>query len=289
MRRTGVKCEGGGVGFCEGFGSNDCGLVKKAEKRTQTRHRSARQDTRIQAASFLNYSPRTMEAEKKKAEATLAKFSASLDELEGGVRPVLAAIDRLRSTANDDELDAMSRARLHITLCYATNVLFCMYLRTQGIDPLVHPVVDDVTRVQEAFMRMRKVEAGLSADHQPMPDRDRRRHIQNAKKSAIKLSALVFPEEGDLLRALYKQKKRQRVMVNDSEDENGEADDVVEPDDDDDDLAHVRTTEEDLAELEDIVKKKKHKESKKKEVKEVEKKKKDKKRDKKKRKKSPSK
>lgn len=228
-----------------------------------------------------------MEAEKQKAKAALANFSSSLDELEGTVRPVLSAIDSLRSTANEDELDAMTRSRLHITLCYATNVLFCMYLRTQGIDPLVHPVVDDITRVQEAFMRMRKVEAGLSADHQPMPDRDRRRHIQNAKKSAAKLSALVFPEEGDLLRALYRQKKRQRVNADESDEE---AEEVVPPDNDDDgDLAHIRTTEADLAELEQLVKKKKDKESKKKEKKDHEKKKKEKKREKKKRRKSSTK
>lgn len=232
-----------------------------------------------------------MEAEKQKAEAALTKFSSALDELEGGVRPVLAAIDGLRSTANDDELDAMSRARLHITLCYAANTLFCMYLRTQSIDPLVHPVVNEITRVQEAFMRMRKVEAGLSADHQPPPDRDRRRHIQKAKSSAAKLSALVLPEEGELLRALYKRKKRQRVAGEDPDGEDGGHDDAES--DDDDELAHVRTTQEDLIELQQLAEQKEEKEKKKDEQKTVEKKKKDKKKEKKrenkKRKKSSSK
>lgn len=220
-----------------------------------------------------------MEAEKQEAESALTKFSSALDELEGGVRPVLAAIDGLRSTANDDELDAMSRARLHISLCYAANTMFCMYLRTQGIDPLVHPVVDEITRVQEAFMRMRKVEAGLSADHQPPPDRDRRRHIQNAKKSAAKLSALVLPEEGDLLRALYKRKKRQRVSDEDPDGEDGGDDGASSVDDDD--LAHVRTTKEDLEELQQMAKQKDEKEKKKDERKDVHKKKKEKKKEKK--------
>lgn len=202
-----------------------------------------------------------MEAEKEKCEETLSKFSASLDELEGAVRPVLVAVDKLRAAASDDELDAMSRSQLHITLCYVTNVLFCMYLRTQGIDPLVHPVVDDITRVQEAFMRMRKVEAGLSADHQPKPDRDRRRHIEIAKKNAAKLAALVFPEEGDLLRALYRQKKRQRVTNLDSDEEDEEESDIPEPEDDDD-LAHVRNTKEDLDEHAEMLEKKGKKEAK---------------------------
>lgn len=203
-----------------------------------------------------------MEAEKERCETALSKFSSSLDELEDTVRPVLTAIDNLRSAASDDELDAMSRSQLHITLCYTTNVLFCMYLRTQGIDPLVHPVVDEITRVQEAFMRMRKVEAGLSADHQPMPERDRRRHIETVKKNAAKLATLVFPEEGDMLMALYKQKKRQRVTNADSDEENGGNEGCPEPDDDRD-LAHVRNTKEDLDDYAEILKKKEEKSTKK--------------------------
>lgn len=210
---------------------------------------------------------KAMEAEKKKAEASLAKFSAALDEVEGGLRPVLAAIDGLRATSNEDELDAMSRARLHITLCYATNTLFCMYLRTQGIDPLTHPVADEITRVQEAFLRMRKVEAGLSAGHQKPADRDRRRHIQNAKKSEEALSKLVFPEEAELLRALRNVRKKSgqsEGRKDDTEVEGAELEKAVV----EDELDHIRATEEEIEEMHKAAQKKERKEKRKREEKE---------------------
>lgn len=196
-----------------------------------------------------------MQSDKDSAKQLLDKFSGSLREVEGAVEPMLLAIDGLRATANEDELDAMTRARLHITLCYTTNTLFCMYLRTQGIDPLTHPVADEMTRVQEAFMRMRKVEAGVDAGHQPPADRDRRRHIENAKVSEGKLRALIFPEEGQLLRALLNMKDRSKKKGNKKEDEKktdveGEGAEI-EIESDGDSMEHIRATEDEMQEMQD--------------------------------------
>ncbi|KAI0558188.1 nuclear nucleic acid-binding protein C1D [Gracilaria domingensis] len=143
-----------------------------------------------------------MERSHQRAQLQYNKFSYALEQLQRTLRPMLSAIDSLRSAGNEEDLDPMSRARMHISLAYAVNSLFCMYLRTQGVDPATHPVAEEIARVQDAFMRMRKVEAGESTEHKPKPDRDRRKHIINAKKSAARLAALVFPEEDDLLLAL---------------------------------------------------------------------------------------
>lgn len=170
-----------------------------------------------------------MERSHQQATLSLSKFQYAFEQLQRTLRPVLSAIDTLRSSSNEDELDAMSRAHIHITLAYAINSLFCMYLRTQGIDPTSHPIAEEIARVQDAFMRMRKVEAGLSIQHQPPPNRDRRRHIANAKKAAAKLAAIIYPEEDDLVRALQgrertikKQKSQQQNdQDNTSEDKEG--------------------------------------------------------------------
>lgn len=149
-----------------------------------------------------------MERSHQQAHLSLTKFSYAIEQLQRTLRPVLSAIDGLRSSSNEEELDALSRTRMHISLAYAVNSLFCMYLRTQGVDPATHPVAEEIARVQDAFMRMRKVEAGKSTSHKQQPKRDRRKHIANAKKSAARLAALVFPEEDDLLRALQGQPRR---------------------------------------------------------------------------------
>lgn len=166
-----------------------------------------------------------MEEEKRQANLSLTKMSYAVDEVQKALRPVLSAVDSMRASSNEEELDAMTRARMHISLCYASNSLFCMYLRTQGIDPMSHPVAEELARVQDAFMRMRKVEAGLSAEPQPMPNRDRRRHIMNAKKSAERLSQVVFPEEHDLQLALQGAKKKQDEMKANGENGAGASDD----------------------------------------------------------------
>lgn len=205
-----------------------------------------------------------MKPEKAEAEAALTNFSSSLSQLETTIRPVLEALDDLRSSGNEDDLDAMTRARLHISLCYSANSLFCMYLRTQGIDPETHPVADEITRVQEAFMRMRKVESGQSADFQPPPNRDRRKHITKVKASEGKLSALVFPEEGDLLRALMNRTKLEKSNDGESGGNIGEDEDEEdEPAAGDDELSHLRSTDQELTELKEIVLKKQKKAAKK--------------------------
>ncbi|PXF49050.1 Nuclear nucleic acid-binding protein C1D [Gracilariopsis chorda] len=149
-----------------------------------------------------------MERSHQQAQLALTKFSYAVEQLQRALRPVLSAIDGLRSSSNEEELDAISRTRMHISLAYAVNSLFCMYLRTQGIDPATHPIAEEIVRVQDAFMRMRKVEAGESTSHKQLPKRDRRKHIANSKKSAARLAALVFPEEDDLLRALQGKTRR---------------------------------------------------------------------------------
>lgn len=159
----------------------------------------------------------TMEEEKQEADNALSAFSTSLDDLQKVVQPLLSLLDTLRTSGGEQDLDALSKARLHIALCYTVNTLFSMYLRTQGVDPMSHPVVDDITRVQDAFLRLRKVEAGVSTKPKPKPKRDTKVHIAKTKLAVEKLSAVVFPEEVDLLNAIKNSTKSKRFQSADEQ------------------------------------------------------------------------
>lgn len=168
-----------------------------------------------------------MEKEKKAAEKALTKFSTSLDTLQTAVQPVLSSLDTLRTSGAEESLDALSKARLHITLCYTVNSLFCMYLRTQGVDPNTHPVSEEISRVQDAFLRLCKVEANVPLEPKRRPKRDTSLHIAKAKIAADKLSAVVFPEEVQLLHALRNTATKRKRFEASDDDESQSHDDSM--------------------------------------------------------------
>jgi exosome complex protein LRP1 len=101
-----------------------------------------------------------MEEEQSTARKALTEFGERLDALETALRPVLAAMDEVRSGTADEELPPLMRARVDATLAYALNAIFCMYLRTQGQDPTEHPVREEIARVRSAYIRIHEIDAG---------------------------------------------------------------------------------------------------------------------------------
>lgn len=170
-----------------------------------------------------------MDEEKKRAAALLDDFAASLCSLDEATRPLLSVLSGLRAASEEQQeeetlSDPLSRARLHITLCYTVNTLFCMYLRTQGVDPTTHPVADELVRVQDAFMRLRKVEVASAAGKRPetqLKQREGKLHGAKARVAAEKLGNLVFPEEQELVRALRNVEKK-RKFNDDDDDSDGD-------------------------------------------------------------------
>lgn len=100
-----------------------------------------------------------MEGDQAVVMSALAEFGERLDALEAAMRPVLAAMDEVRSGAGE-ELPPLMRARVDATLAYALNAIFCMYLRTQGQDPTEHPVREEIARVRAAYIRIHEIDAG---------------------------------------------------------------------------------------------------------------------------------
>ena len=90
---------------------------------------------------------------------TVSDFSAGISGLETLLAP-------LRDTAVEDlaeQLPPLDAARLHITLAYASNALFYMYLKTQGVPTSDHPVKDELRRIREYMGRLAKAEKADSA------------------------------------------------------------------------------------------------------------------------------
>lgn len=166
-----------------------------------------------------------MEEQQRTAATSVTQFSAELSRLQERLEPLLSALETLRATpvaTLDSEVDPLSRARLHITLCYTINSLFCMYLRTQGVDPLTHPVAERITNVQDAFLRLRRVEAGdHDSPNHGRPKRNYRESVAKAHIAAEQLAAVVFPEEAELIKALRNTRKRMRF---DTEEDDGGGD-----------------------------------------------------------------
>lgn len=102
----------------------------------------------------------SMVADTASVQESLDDFSAKLDSLETALRPVLAALDDVRSGGSAEELPSIMQARVDATLAYALNAMFCMYLRTQGQDPSSHPVRDEIERVRAAYVRIHSLSAG---------------------------------------------------------------------------------------------------------------------------------
>lgn len=155
---------------------------------------------------------------------TLEDFSDAVDKIAHATSPLLTTLQTLRSLSTDDlkNFDGLSRARLHVTMAYTVNSLFIMYLRAQGIDPSSHPVSSELARLQDAFLRLRKVEAGRSTKHEPPPKRDVRENLAKMKVAQNHLASLIFPDERQLMHALTASSQREKYSE-ESDDCTGQA------------------------------------------------------------------
>lgn len=137
------------------------GLVRP-KPRNLGRHEDNTKPTRGLHEAFLPPSSvpsQPMVSDTASVEAAFADFTCKLDALESALRPVLAAVNEVRSGGAGEALPPLMQARVDATLAYALNAMFCMYLRTQGQDPTSHPVRDEMERVRAAYVRIHRLEA----------------------------------------------------------------------------------------------------------------------------------
>jgi exosome complex protein LRP1 len=119
--------------------------------------------------------------------ATLAQLSASLGDLESALEPLLAKpFDDLLESAKDDPL---VQARTQVLASYIVHDLiwgtplpllsnslksltfpppcFLVYLKTAGVEPVSHPVMEEIERLKGYFGKLKQAETGAPPPSEP--------------------------------------------------------------------------------------------------------------------------
>ncbi|GAA6036107.1 hypothetical protein JCM8097_006619 [Rhodosporidiobolus ruineniae] len=92
--------------------------------------------------------------------ATISQLSSSLGALE-------AALDSLLATPFDDLVDQASdsplvQARMQILASYVVHDLIWVYLKTAGVEPANHPVMQEIDRLKGYFGKLKQAETGAA-------------------------------------------------------------------------------------------------------------------------------
>ncbi|KAF7337689.1 Nuclear nucleic acid-binding protein C1D [Mycena sanguinolenta] len=95
-----------------------------------------------------------MTTETTKLKARLASLTASLDGLESSLAPLFAQTLPETTLA----LAPIEQAKLQTLLPYIVYDLVFIYLKSKGIDPKTHPVVEELTRVKKYFDKISAAE-----------------------------------------------------------------------------------------------------------------------------------
>ncbi|KIK70537.1 hypothetical protein GYMLUDRAFT_32574 [Collybiopsis luxurians FD-317 M1] len=95
-------------------------------------------------------------AETRKAKSRLKVLSASIDEVEAAIEPLLSGEQTLPEILL--ALEPLQQAKLQTALPYLVYDLIFIYLRTRGIDPKSHPVITELDRVRQYFDKIKDAE-----------------------------------------------------------------------------------------------------------------------------------
>ncbi|KAK7058598.1 hypothetical protein VNI00_002234 [Paramarasmius palmivorus] len=93
--------------------------------------------------------------ETRKAKSRLANLSASLDELDAHLQPLLS--QTLPETLLT--LEPLQQAKLLTGIPYLVYDLVFIYLKSRGIDPKTHPVIPELERVKIYFDKIKNAES----------------------------------------------------------------------------------------------------------------------------------
>ncbi|GLH15702.1 Uncharacterized protein GBIM_20155 [Gryllus bimaculatus] len=86
-----------------------------------------------------------------------AKFTATMSEFHEHVDKIGNFIQAACSSSVYDELSLEDKVKYDLFMTYSMNSLFWLYLRTQGLDPLKHPVKSEIDRVRTYNTRAKQV------------------------------------------------------------------------------------------------------------------------------------
>ncbi|GAA6060287.1 hypothetical protein JCM10212_003987 [Sporobolomyces blumeae] len=90
---------------------------------------------------------------------TLAQLTASLAALETSLDPLLASsfADLVQA-----QPDSLPKAKLEVLISYAVHDLIWVYLKTSGVEPSTHPVMQEIERLKGYFAKIKSAESGAA-------------------------------------------------------------------------------------------------------------------------------
>ncbi|KAH9949385.1 hypothetical protein B0H21DRAFT_728722 [Amylocystis lapponica] len=95
-----------------------------------------------------------MDTDTEKLLSKLLTLGDSLDDLESKLDPLLA--QTLPESVVG--LEAVQQAKLQVALPYVVYDLVFIYLKTKGIDPKTHPVIQELDRIRQYFDKIKNAE-----------------------------------------------------------------------------------------------------------------------------------
>merc|ERR1712196_405219 len=91
--------------------------------------------------------------------AAISQLDACVGDIEALLQPMLSQpIKELTGG-----LPPLEAAKLSVVGAFAINTLFYIYLKTQGVDPAQHPVMQELDRVKSYFKKIREATGGQAA------------------------------------------------------------------------------------------------------------------------------
>eukprot|EP00300_Choanocystis_sp_HF-7_P013774 c18446_g1_i3.p1 GENE.c18446_g1_i3~~c18446_g1_i3.p1 ORF type:complete len:146 (+),score=30.78 c18446_g1_i3:29-466(+) len=97
----------------------------------------------------------------------MSTLPAELDECVGNLEKSIGALESTLSDLLDQPMeeicpsdDPHAVARLQVSLAYALNASFFIYLKTQGVSPKDHPVKKELDRLKTYIEKLKDLESG---------------------------------------------------------------------------------------------------------------------------------
>ncbi|GAA5937145.1 Sas10/Utp3/C1D family protein [Sporobolomyces koalae] len=89
---------------------------------------------------------------------TLSNLSSEIGSLETALEPLLQTPFADLVAQHQD--DPLAKAKLNVLVSYAVHDLIWVYLKTSGVDPTNHPVMQEIERLKGYFVKLKSAESG---------------------------------------------------------------------------------------------------------------------------------
>ncbi|KAF1809870.1 hypothetical protein P152DRAFT_451533 [Eremomyces bilateralis CBS 781.70] len=103
-------------------------------------------------------------AEAPDLEDLIATLSGNIDDLEGGLLPILKS----SVSKSSSKLPLLDKAKLYVLICYTIESIIFSSLRLSNVNAKDHPVFHELARVRQYFEKIKDAEAGPTKKRENM-------------------------------------------------------------------------------------------------------------------------